>query len=79
MIHTQAPRREFASTDVPLRWEPDGTLRDRHGAAYLTFRPPAPPPPAAVAVPVLIQAVDAVALTSVIAGLLVVLRAALRF
>jgi hypothetical protein len=80
MSPSQAPRREFAGIDVPLRWQPDGTLRDSGGRSYVTFRPPAPPPPPKpVNVPVLVQAVDAVALTSVITGLLVVLRVALRF
>lgn len=82
---TQPTRpRDFAQTDVRLRWHADGTLCDPgRGRTYVTFAPPvpAPPlePPAPVLVPVVRQAVDAVALTSVITGVLLVLRISLRF
>jgi hypothetical protein len=72
---SQPRPRDFAHTDVPIRWHADGTFYDaRHGRTYVTY---APPPP--VSIPVVWQAVDAVALTSVITGLLVVLRISLRF
>jgi hypothetical protein len=60
---------------VSIDWHADGTFYDaRRNRTYVTY---APPPPASV--PVVWQAVDALALTSAITGLLLVLRISLRF
>lgn len=82
-----ARARDFSVTDVPLRWDADGTLRDtRHGRTYVIFTVPAavpppvaPEPPSAPRVPAVRQAFDAVALTSVITGIVLLLRISLRF
>ena len=90
MIRHARPR-DFSQSDVPLSWDADGMLHDpRRGRTYVTFarpvpgspappEPPPPPIPAAPHVPAVRQAFDAVALTSIITGLALLLRITLRF